>query len=159
MKPPAGLWAVWVPVGGQAHAAPGAAPMLETRDATGMDTLLASQTCTARRNQVHLCPDDLGSPCPWDADSPACDAFRQERAHAGRCYLCDYLLCPSSVPVARVLRGHRVKAGCAPHRGGPTQEAVSSCCPAWRGSAVRRPPADAGAYRPDPAGESPAPSW
>src|SRR2546427_1401195 len=57
-----------------------------------MGTLLASQACTAQRNQVHLCPDDLGSPCPWDAHSPACETFRQEGAHAGRCCLYGSLL-------------------------------------------------------------------
>jgi len=71
--------------------------------ATVMGTLLASQACTARRNQVHLCPDDLGSPCPWDAHSPVC-------AIPPRRYACGALLCvrvwhpSSSVPPAFVLR-------------------------------------------------------
>ncbi len=58
------------------------------------------RACTARRNLVHLCPDDLGSPCPWDAHSPACETFRQEGAHAGRCCLCGYLIC---LPLFRLL--------------------------------------------------------
>src|SRR5712691_7253265 len=100
MKPPAGLRACWMPVGGQAHAVSWAAPLPDASGATVMGTLLASQACTARRNQVHLCPDDLGSPYSWDAHSPACNAFRQERAHAGRCCLGGYL---SRLPLFRLL--------------------------------------------------------
>src|SRR5215813_12492619 len=44
MKPPAGLRACWVPVGGQGHAVPWAAPALDASGATVMGTLLASQS-------------------------------------------------------------------------------------------------------------------
>src|SRR5713101_3401761 len=108
-KPPAGFRACWMPVGDQAHGASWAAPLPDASGATVMGTLLASQACTARRNLVHFCPDDLGSPCPWDAHSPVC-------AIPPRTYACGALLflrlChPSfSLPVALVLRGHRVRA-------------------------------------------------
>src|SRR5712691_4685478 len=101
MKPPAGLWAVWVPVGGQAYAATGAAPMLETRDATGMDTLLASQSVHRPAKSGTLSSRRPGQSVPLGrSQSPVCDQFCQERAHAGRCCLCGYLI---RLPLFRLL--------------------------------------------------------
>src|SRR5712691_12239640 len=112
MKPPDGLWAVWDTVGRQAHAAPGAAPMVETRDAMGMDTLLASQACTARRNLVHFHPDDLGSPCPWDVDRAPCAIYSAKNVRMrgvvvcgvlSSVFLCSGCSCPPWVPRESVL--------------------------------------------------------
>ena len=103
--------------------------------------------------------DDLGHACPGTHAEHRMRSLLPRMSAYGALLFVRLWHSSSSLPVALVRCGYRVTAGYALHRGCPAHGTVSSCCPAWRRSAVRRPPAGAGAYRPDPVGERPAPSW
>src|SRR5438445_2973449 len=110
MKPPAGLRACWVPVGGQAHATPWDAPLPDASDATVMGTLLASQGVHRPAKSGTLVSGRPGQSMSLGRSQPRVRNIPPRRCACGALLFVRFSPPSSSVPGTLVLHVHRVRA-------------------------------------------------